>query len=107
PRGRRFPFGGDGDFFPGAGRAPGKVEVKIDFNRIGRRARRLTRTADAVGSVAVSPDGRAVVFGTTGIEGGRPVQSIWSVQLDGSRLTRLTQSGAGGDGEEGPPRRFF
>src|SRR5262249_52962114 len=53
---------------------------------------------------AVSPDGRTVIFTTTGTEGGRPVQSIWSVGLDGDRLTRVVQASRGGDEEDGPPR---
>jgi tricorn protease len=76
-----------------------KVEVKIDFKHIGRRTRQLTRTPDAVGSVAVAPTGRTVVFVTSGVEGGRRVSSIWSVQTNGQRLTRVVQSGAGGDTE--------
>jgi tricorn protease len=89
---------------PGADK---KVEVKIDFRRIGRRARQLTRTADNIGSMAISPDSSTLAFVTSGTEGGRSVQSIWTMQLDGERLTRVTQSSAGGD-EEGPPiRRMF
>lgn len=80
-------------------------EVKIDFNRIGRRARQLTRSGDAVGSVAVTPDSRSVIFVTTGTEGGRNVTSIWSVSMDGERTTRVTQSTRGADDAEGPPQR--
>jgi tricorn protease len=56
--------------------------------------------------VAVAPDGRTVVFSTSGTEGGRPVQSIWSVQIDGDKLTRVTQAGAPAEDGGGPPRRF-
>src|SRR5262249_7432469 len=81
PRPPRRPADGGGE--PGDAEGPPaadkKAEVKIDFPRIGRRARQLTRTADAIGSVAVAPDSKTVVFTTSGTEGGRSVQSVWSV----------------------------
>ncbi len=86
--------------------ADAKVEVKIDFNRIARRARQLTRTGDNIGAMAVSPDSRSVLFVTSGTEGGRTVTSIWSQGLDGQRLTRVTQTGLQTEGEGGPPRGF-
>jgi tricorn protease len=90
----------------GAGRGRGKVEVKIDFDRISRRARQLTRTGDAIGSLAVSPDSKTLVFTTSGVEGGRPVQSIWSLALEGrGEAQRLTQAGRPTDAG-GPPARF-
>jgi tricorn protease len=85
-------------------REPPKVTVKIDFDRMARRARQLTRSGDTIGTMAVSPDSRTLVFTTMGTEGGRPVQSIWSVGLDGDRLTRLTQSGQTSEGGEEQPR---
>jgi tricorn protease len=88
------------------GRGPGKVEVKIDFERISRRARQLTRTGDTIGSLAVSPDSKTLVFTTSGVEGGRPVQSIWSLALEGrAEPQRLAQAARPAD-EEGPPTRF-
>src|SRR5581483_3928396 len=66
------------------GRADGgesgpKPDVKIDFDRIDRRARQLTRSGDTVLGLVVAPDSRSVAFITSGVEGGRPVTSIWSV----------------------------
>ena len=82
-----------------SGRKP--VEVKIDFERMARRARQVTRSGDSVGAMAVTPDGKTLVFVTSGVEGGRRVQSIWSVSLEGSRTPRrLSQSGSS-SGEEG------
>ncbi|HTU92398.1 MAG TPA: S41 family peptidase, partial [Gemmataceae bacterium] len=79
------------------------VEVKIDFDRMSRRARQVTRSGDSVGAMAVSPDGKTLVFVTTGVEGGRSVQSIWSVSLESNQAARrLTQAGRSSD-EEGPP----
>ena len=89
---------------PAAGRSKSesKVEVKIDFQRIGRRARQLTRTADLILGMAIAPDSKAIAFSTMGTEGGRSVQSLWTMQLDGERLTRMAQSAQRGD-EDGPP----
>jgi tricorn protease len=97
---------GDGEGAPGIGREPAKVEVKIDFDRMARRVRQLTRTGDSIGSMAIAPDSRTLVFTTTGTEGGRSVQSIWSIGLDGDRLTRLAQGGRQAEEEEEGPRRF-
>jgi tricorn protease len=101
--------GGDGNGeFPGAGgRTPEKVDVKIDFDGITRRVRQLTRSGDTVGSMAISPDSRTLVFTTSGTEGGRPVNSIWSIGLDGDRLNRVTQAGQPTPSDQdGPPARF-
>jgi tricorn protease len=84
-----------------------KVEVKIDFDRMDRRTRQLTRVGDAIGAMLLAPDGRTLVFATSGVEGGRRVSSLWSIGLDGDRQTRVTQSTAAMDEEEGPPRRGF
>jgi tricorn protease len=81
---------------PGAGRAnrpaaQSSTEVKIDFEGIARRARQLTRTGDSINGLAVSPDSKTYAFITSGTEGGRAVQSIWSIQSDGDKLNRVTQ----------------
>ncbi len=79
------------------------AEVKIDFDRISRRARQVTRSGDSIGAMAISPDSKTLVFATTGVEGGRPVQSIWSVSLENNQPPRrLTQAARPSD-EEGPP----
>src|SRR5439155_20234299 len=88
------------------GKSKGKVEVKIDFDRIGRRARQLTRTADTVGSLAVAPDSKTLIFTTSGTGGGRSVQSIRSMELDGEQLTRVTQSAQATDEEQAPRGSF-
>jgi tricorn protease len=79
------------------------VEVKIDFDRMSRRARQVTRSGDTVGSMAVTPDGKTLVFTTRGVEGGRTVQSIWSVSLENTQpARRLTQAASAGE-EQGAP----
>src|SRR5580704_3093849 len=77
---------------PGGFKGPAdKVEVQIDWNKIGRRSRQLTKVADNVGNIAVNPDSKTVVFTTSGTEGGRKVNSIWSISIDGGQPTRVTQ----------------
>ncbi len=81
------------------------MEVKIDFDRLSRRIRQLTRLADNIGSVAVSPDGQTVAFSTFGTEGGRSAQSLWTIGIDGERQTRVTQAGQSTTEEEESPGR--
>jgi tricorn protease len=80
-------------------------DVTIHWDHIGRRAHQLTRTADMVTALAIAPDGKSIAFATTGTEGGRSVQSLYTTQLDGERLTRVAQSGRGE--EDGPPGGGF
>jgi tricorn protease len=79
------------------------AEVKIDFDHMSRRARQVTRSGDSVGAMAVTPDGKTLVFVTSGVEGGRPVQSIWSVSLEGNATPRRLMQGGRSADEEGPP----
>jgi tricorn protease len=97
---KRTTGGGQGGF-----KAGDKVEVQIDWNKIGRRSRQLTKVADNVGTLAVSPDGKIVVFNTGGTEGGRRVNSIWSISIDGGNPARVTQE-APPEPEEGAPPQF-
>ena len=54
---------------PGGFKGPAdKVEVQIDWNKIGRRSRQLTKVADNVGNLAINPDSKTVVFTTSGTE---------------------------------------
>ena len=95
---------GKSDEAPAKGTAAvARGEVKIDFDRTGRRTRQLTRTGDAISSFAVSPDSRSVAFVTTSVEGGRPVTSIWSVSMETQQVTRLAQSAPAAEEGDGPP----
>ncbi len=98
---KRFPRPGPKGAEP---QPKGKVEVKIDFNNLSRRARQLTRVADNISGLAVAPDSRSVAFVTSGVEGGRRVTSIWSVSLDGGTPSRIVQASTATE-EEGPPQR--
>jgi tricorn protease len=80
--------------------------VKIDFDHLERRTKQITRTADTISGMVLSPDSRSVAFVTSGVEGGRSVNSIWTATLDGDRVTRVTQTGMQSDDEGGPPNPF-
>jgi tricorn protease len=82
---------------------PPKLELKIDFTNIGRRARQLTKTGDAITALTLAPNARAVTFATSGTEGGRPVLSVWTQTLDGDKLVRVAQGTQTGP-EDGSPR---
>src|SRR5262249_58591399 len=64
-------------------------------------------SGDTIGSMAVSPDSRTLVFTTSGVEGGRPVQSIWSQSLDSSDPPRRLTQAARPTEEDGGPPPFF
>jgi tricorn protease len=85
------------------GEAAERPDVKIEFDGIARRAKQLTRSADTIGTMTVSPDGRVVVFTTSGTEGGRGVQSIWAIGIDGEGLTRVSQETSAATDDEAPP----
>jgi tricorn protease len=85
------------------GEARKPAEVKIDFDHIARRARQVTRSGDTVGAMAIAPDGRTLVFVTSGVEGGRPVQSIWSVTLENTQQPRRLTQASRPAGEDGVP----
>jgi tricorn protease len=78
----------------GAGQKGAPVEVKIDFAKLGRRARQLTSTPDRIMTLAVTPDSKSVVFTTSGTEGGRTVQSLWTINVAGGVASRVAQGGA-------------
>ncbi|HSV74350.1 MAG TPA: DPP IV N-terminal domain-containing protein [Chthonomonadales bacterium] len=74
--------------------APGPVEVKIDFDDIENRARRITTQGAAV--FQITPDGRSVVF--VSASGGSA--DFWSVPIAGGAVARITSAGEAG----GAPR---
>ncbi|TMQ28984.1 MAG: hypothetical protein E6K70_26320, partial [Planctomycetota bacterium] len=107
---RPGPQRSDGDDGPpvegGRQRPAAKVDVKIEFKGIERRLRQLTRSGDTIMGLAIAPDSRTYAFVTMGTEGGRRVQSIWTIGVDGDRLTRVMQAARPAE-EDGPPARGF
>ena len=93
------------------------AEVKIDWEGLARRIRRLTVPGDIIGGLTPSPDGRSVAFtsssssalgGPPGAGGGAPTTSMYIITIDGEQLTPVPQpapeatTGAGrGPGQRG------
>ena len=93
----------------GAGGQQPPPEVKIDWDGLVRRARRLNVPGDILGGLVPSPDGRSVALtvasstaagGPPGEGGGQPTAGIYIVSIDGQQTTRIQQptpeAGAGG-----------
>ncbi len=78
-------------------------DVKIDFDEISRRAKRLT--SQSVGGFDVAPDGKAVVF--VSAQGGPP--EYFSVPPAGGGVQRLTMTGEGTSTPRfsNDPNRFY
>ncbi len=84
----------------GAGAAP-RPEVKIEWDGLDRRIRQLTNLPGSVGNVVPSPDSRTYAFVAAGGgdaagtgAGGGP--ALYTINEDGTRLTVVAQSSAGG-----------
>ncbi len=73
---------------PEAKKAESKVDVKIDFENIHKRLRRLTSLPGDETRLAISPNGKTFVF--NGNSKGQ--NELWSVEWDGSELKQLTES---------------
>ncbi len=101
--GMRRPEGMEGGNGPGEA-ARHKVDVKIDWDGITRRSHQITRLSENITGVTVSPDSKTYAFVVFSSVDGRPSQSIYTIEENGERLTKITQ--AGPSGEEGAPMRF-
>lgn len=89
---------------PGAAEAK-KIEVRVDWDGMSRRIRRLTRLGDSIAVAVPSPDSRTYAFVTMGEQEGRFVSALYTIQADGERMTRLTQSQQS-ESDESPRSRF-
>ena len=66
-----------------------KVNVKIDFKNIHKRLHRLTSFPGSEGNLAISPDGKKIVFSSNG--DGK--NDLYSIDWDGKKMKRLTTGG--------------
>ncbi len=87
----------------GAATSSSPPDVRIEWESLDRRIRQLTRLADNVITVTPSPDSRLYAFVAAGQSGGRFVATLYTIQEDGERLTRVAQSGPPEGAEDGPP----
>ena len=92
------------------------VEVKIDWDGLARRARRLEVPGEIIGGLTPSPDGRSVAFtsssaataGGPPTEGAAPSLAIYLIGIDGQGLTRVPQpTPEPSAAERGPGPRGF
>ncbi len=81
---------------PRRGAAP-KVDVKIEWDGLDQRIRKLTSMAGSVSDVVPSPDSRTFLMVANGTEG----PGLYTVAEDGTRLTRVSTGAAGGGGGRG------
>ncbi len=96
-----------------AGGTPQPVDVKIDWNGMARRARRLTVPGTTITNLTSAPEGHAVAFNAaTGPQGGGrgaaappdPSAGIYIIDVESGQLTRVppaaqsADAGAGGRG---------
>jgi tricorn protease len=82
---------------------PGRVDVKIEWDGLPRRIRRLTRLGDTVVASAVTPDSRAYAFVTMGEQDGRPFSAVYTIQANGERMTRVATSQPAEPDPDAPP----
>lgn len=68
------------------------AEVKIDAKEIDRRAAPIVSLQDSIGSFAVSPDSKWVVFSAAP----QNQNDLWLMSTSGGSLTRLNSGGGGG-----------
>jgi tricorn protease len=87
-----------------------KVEVKIEWDGLDRRIKKLTSVGGSVTSVKPSPDSKTYAFIASGADdgegtGGGP--SIYTIAEDGSRLTRVSQAPTADPANDAPRGRGF
>lgn len=90
--------------------ASAKVEVKIEWDGLDRRIKKLTSVGGSVTTVAPSPDSKTYAFIASGADdgessGGGP--SLYTIADDGSRLTRVSQAPAPDPSSDAPRGRGF
>jgi tricorn protease len=88
----------------GGAAAAAPVVVKITWDGLDRRIQQLTRMSGSVGYVVPSPDSRTYLFSAQGGADGAPGGGgMYTINEDGTRLTRLntTVEAAGGRGGRG------
>ncbi len=116
--------GGGGAGGPGGGAAAAPVEVRIDWDGLTRRARRIEVSGTVIGSLTAAPTGSTIAFtagtppapGAAPAGGGEDSTSIFSVNVaDGSTPARLPSAppapaaaggGGGGFGQGGGGSRM-
>lgn len=93
----------------GGARTNAAVEVKIDWNGLTRRIRKLTSMAGSVTFVVSAPDSRTYAFVAMGASSGEEATGggpgLYTIGEDGTRLTRINTGSAASTGETTPRGR--
>jgi tricorn protease len=87
-----------------------KVEVKIEWDGLDRRIKKLTSVGGSVTTVTPSPDSKTYAFIASGAddgEGSSGGPSLYTIAEDGSRLTRVSQAPASDPSNDAPRGRGF
>ena len=90
--------------------ASSRVEVKIEWDGLDRRIRKLTSVGGAVMTVTPSPDSKTYAFIVSGADegdGNTGGPALYTIAEDGSRLTRVSQAPAPDPNSETPRGRGF
>ncbi|HET8546387.1 MAG TPA: hypothetical protein VFL57_00205, partial [Bryobacteraceae bacterium] len=97
---------GDQPRRPEAAKPQPVTPVNIDFAGLKRRTRQVTRSAAPIFSYEPARDSRTLAFVTREPAGTRSVSTLYTIQDDGKRQTRITASSPSGvDTAEAPPAR--
>jgi tricorn protease len=99
---------GDGQAPRRTNTASAKVDVKIEWDGLDRRIKKLTSVGGSVTTVKPSPDSKTYAFIASGgddAEGAGSGPSLYTIAEDGSRLTRVSQAPAPEPSEETPRGR--
>ena len=85
-------------------RAPQPVkDVNIDWDGLKRRTRQVTRLSSPVFTYEPAPDSKTIAFVTMEPGSTRATPTLYTIQDDGKRLTRVTTGSAALGDEDGPP----
>jgi tricorn protease len=80
-------------------------EVKIDWDGITRRARTLVPLSGMIMDPTPAPDSRSLAFVAISEGEGRASAAIYTIGIDGQRMTRLAQAMPRSEEEDAPPTR--
>ena len=87
-----------------------RVQVKIEWDGLDRRIKRLTSVSGSVTTVAPSPDSKTYAFIASGADEGDGAfggPSLYTIAEDGSRLTRISQAPTADPSTDAPRGRGF
>jgi tricorn protease len=90
--------------------ASARVEVKIEWDGLDRRIKKLTSVGGSVTAVKPAPDSKTYAFIASGADdetAGGSGPALYTIADDGSRLTRLSQGPPPEPSEETPRGRGF